>query len=91
MRSIVKSFPVLFLLFASLLYLVPAASAQKKSAVIKTEVANLVLDTIAKGITIPFGMEFLPDGKMLVSDRSDGKIWLVNPVTKTKTALKNVP
>ncbi len=91
MRSMVKSIPVLFFLFVSSSYLAPEASAQKKSAVVKTEVASLVLDTIAKGITIPFAIEFLPDGKMLVSDRSDGKIWLVNPASKTKTALKNVP
>ncbi|MGL6267404.1 MAG: PQQ-dependent sugar dehydrogenase [Chitinophagaceae bacterium] len=73
------------------LQMMPVAFAQKKSAVIKTATVNIILDTIATKITIPFGMEFLPDGRMLVSDRSDGKIWLINSVSKTKIALKNLP
>jgi aldose sugar dehydrogenase len=91
MKPIIRSFSVIFFFTMSVLLMLSVAYAQKKPAVIKTSTTNIVLDTVAKNITIPFGMEFLPDGRMLVSDRSDGKIWLINPDTKTKTALNNLP
>jgi aldose sugar dehydrogenase len=91
MKSLFKSFSVLFFIFISVFALNFETAAQKKVAVIKTSTTNVILDTIAKNITIPFGMEFLPDGRMLVSDRADGKIWLINPDNKTKTSLKNLP
>ena len=65
--------------------------AQSKSRVTKTESVDIVVDTIARNITIPFGMAFLPDGSMLVTDRSEGKIWKVDPKKGDKTALQNVP
>lgn len=91
MNSIVRTFFVLVLTITAVNFLSIQASAQKKSVVIKTTTAVLSLDTIAKNITIPFGMDFLPDGRLLVTDRSDGKIWLIDPVAKSKTPLKNVP
>ena len=65
--------------------------AQQKSWTFKSEKLNLKADVVADGITVPFGIAFLPDGKLLVTDRSDGKILIVDPVTGSKTALKNVP
>jgi glucose/arabinose dehydrogenase len=87
------SIPNFRLLFATAIVLFFSNSlyAQKKSSVIKTKTASIKLDTIVRDITIPYGMEFLPDGNMLVTDRSESKIWLVDPAKKTKTALKNVP
>jgi glucose/arabinose dehydrogenase len=65
--------------------------AQSPSNVVKSEDATFAVDTVASEITIPFGMAFLPDGHMLVTDRSNGKIWKVNPKTKAKTAIANPP
>jgi glucose/arabinose dehydrogenase len=83
--------PGTFILSCILLLSAACSTAQKKSPVIRTEAADIVLDTIAKDITIPFGMAFLPDGRMLVTDRSAGNIWMVDPAKRTKVALKGVP
>jgi glucose/arabinose dehydrogenase len=76
------------MIFLAGLLLSYACNAQKK----KTSSANAKpyrIDTVVRGITIPYGMAFLPDGRLLVTDRSDGKIYLVNK--GVKQALKNVP
>jgi glucose/arabinose dehydrogenase len=75
----------------TLLLSASCSTAQKKSPVIRTQAADIVLDTIAKDITIPFGMAFLPDGQLLVTDRTAGKIWRVDPKKRTKVALTGVP
>ena len=80
--------------FAFALTLMGAAQiscAQPRSSLVKSEDATFVIDTVATEITIPFGMTFLPDGHLLVTDRSNGKIYKVNPKTRTKTAIGNAP
>jgi glucose/arabinose dehydrogenase len=47
------------------------------------------IDTVVRDITIPYGMAFLPDGRMLVTDRGEGRIYLVEK--GRKQALTNVP
>lgn len=75
------------LLSVALLLFCAFAFAQKKK---KTASASPYrLDTVVRGITIPYGMDFLPDGRMLVTDRSEGKMYLVNK--GKKEALKNLP
>ncbi len=91
MKRFDKPILIYFWTFSIFILFSFSVNAQKNSSIIKTKLTNLVVDTIVKDITIPFGMDFLPDGRMLVTDRSNGKIWLVNPGTKTKASLKNVP
>lgn len=62
-----------------------------RQSVVRTETVDILIDTVATGIAIPFGMDFLPDGGMLVSDRGEGRIWRVDPAKGTKKALANVP
>jgi glucose/arabinose dehydrogenase len=59
--------------------------------VIEAETGKLQLEPVSDTLQIPYGMAFLPDGKMLVSDRPKGIIYLLDPKTKQKTALKNLP
>ena len=75
------------LLSVAFLFFCAFAFAQKK----KKTASPLPyrLDTVVRGITIPYGMDFLPDGSMLVTDRSEGKMYLVNK--GKKEALKNLP
>ncbi|WP_129713600.1 PQQ-dependent sugar dehydrogenase [Pedobacter sp. SYP-B3415] len=47
-----------------------------KSATFKTEALTIKLDTVVKGLDIPWGMAFLPKGAMLVTDRN-GKLYHV--------------
>jgi glucose/arabinose dehydrogenase len=85
--------PLLPRLSATLVLMITVftACSQPKNRIVKTQTVDIVLDTVAKGITIPFGMAFLPDGHLLVTDRGEGRIWKVDPQRKTKTALANVP
>jgi glucose/arabinose dehydrogenase len=83
--------PVLLSILFFLLVNINCGQAQQKSWTFKSEHFNLKAEVIADGITIPFGMAFLPDGRLLVTDRSDGKILIVDPASGAKTTLKNVP
>jgi aldose sugar dehydrogenase len=56
-----------------------------KSNVFKTKSLTIRLDTVAKGIQVPWGMAFLPNGDMLITERG-GKMYRV---TKDK-ALHNI-
>ena len=78
-----------FLLSASILLF--TACSQPAGPVAKTDSVDLRIDTVATGISIPFGMAFLPSGQILVTDRGVGKIWRVDPKDGSKTSLKNVP
>jgi len=55
---------------------------------LQDEVKNYTFETIADGINIPWGMAFLPDGSMLVTEKS-GIIFHIK--NKVKTEVKNVP
>jgi glucose/arabinose dehydrogenase len=55
---------------------------------IKDEVKNYTLENVVTDIQIPWGMTWLPDGAMLVTEKS-GKLYQVK--NGTKTEVKNVP
>ncbi|MCC5905257.1 MAG: PQQ-dependent sugar dehydrogenase [Balneolaceae bacterium] len=42
----------------------------------ETEELNFYIQTVVEGISVPWGMVFLPDGSMLITER-DGNLWLV--------------
>lgn len=63
----------------------------KEFFLIESEGVKLKVETVADSIAIPFGMDFLPDGRLLVTDRPVGKMWLVNTETGEKTAVQDVP
>jgi glucose/arabinose dehydrogenase len=73
--------------FLALTLFTVSAQAQKKSKSAKPSPYRI--DTIARDITIPYGIAFLPDGRMLVTDRGAGKIYVVDK--GRKQALSNVP
>ncbi|MDB5192457.1 MAG: hypothetical protein JWQ96_2020 [Segetibacter sp.] len=55
-----------------------------RSNVFKHESLTVKLDTVLKGINVPWGMAFLPNGDMLVTERG-GKIYRVTKFRKTQT------
>ncbi|WP_159520202.1 PQQ-dependent sugar dehydrogenase [Sunxiuqinia indica] len=45
----------------------PALSA---NATVQSEVQNFIVDTVVSGLGIPWGLEFLPNGDLLIAERS---------------------
>jgi aldose sugar dehydrogenase len=57
----------------------------------ESEGGKLVMEEVTDGILVPFGMAFLPNGLLLVTDRPSGKIFLVNVISGKKMLLQDVP
>ncbi len=55
---------------------ISTATFAKDTAFLSSETAKIKIETIAEGLAHPWGLEFLPDGRMLVTER-DGKLRLV--------------
>ncbi len=67
----------------------PAAAEQTKAPPQKTKGAVKV-ETFAKGLVNPWGMTFLPDGRLLVTERP-GRLRLIGKDGKLSPPLKGVP
>lgn len=57
---------------------------------VDSEEGKLRLELVADSITIPYSMVFLPDGRMLVSDRPKGKMIIVDIQDGSKTFVRGV-
>ncbi len=53
-----------------------AGAFAKDTAFLSSETAKLKIETVAEGLAHPWGLEFLPDGRMLVTER-DGQLRIV--------------
>lgn len=60
------------------------------ATVIDSERASFTIETIARGLVNPWGLAFLPDGTMLVSER-EGNLRLVSRAGKIGPALQGLP
>ena len=56
----------------------------------KPIVGALAVDTIARGLANPWALEFLPDGRMLVTERP-GRLRIVDPSGKVSSPIAGVP
>lgn len=80
---------MIFRLYIIIGFSLQIACAQQKDLSIETPVKiNYTTEVVVEGIDIPWGMEFLPDGSMLVTEIS-GKIYHV--VNGQKSEIRNVP
>ncbi len=49
------------------------------------------LELVAQGMRVPWSMDWLPDGRALISDRRKGQIYLLSPRDTTLTEVCNAP
>lgn len=70
--------------------IVSASVAHSKSIEIKTEAMPIRVVTVTDGLANPWGLTFLPDGKMLVTERI-GTMRIVNADGKKGPALAGLP
>ena len=78
---------ILFILFISLIY---PRSADWDADTVQTSLLSYKVELFSDGYVIPWGMSFLPDGDLLVSDIS-GKIYRVNRNGGKKAMISGVP
>lgn len=83
-----KKFTLVYILVLSVIFLSCNAQVKSNDIPIKDEVKNYTLETVVSDIQIPWGMVWLPDGSMLVTEKS-GVLYHVK--NGTKTEVKNVP
>src|SRR5215212_9234744 len=57
---------------------------------LKTEKAEIIVETIARGLDHPWGLVFLPDGRMLVTERP-GRLRIVSADGQLSLPLGGVP
>src|ERR1051325_2490248 len=76
----------LFAFAAALLALPQAAQAQT----FKSSAGDLKVETVAGGLAHPWALAFLPDGRLLVTERP-GRMRIVTPDGKLSPPLGNVP
>ncbi|MFN4312384.1 MAG: PQQ-dependent sugar dehydrogenase [Ferrovibrio sp.] len=68
----------------------PPATAQPASPVFRTEEATVRVVTVARGLEHPWAMAFLPDGRLLVTERP-GRLRVVGKDGRVSPPLENLP
>jgi aldose sugar dehydrogenase len=67
-----------------------AAAAPAAVRTVNTEVGAVKVETITGGLVHPWGITFLPDGRMLVTERP-GRLRIVTPDGKVSAPLEGMP
>jgi glucose/arabinose dehydrogenase len=77
-----------YILFLSFIFFSSEAQVKPNDVPIKEDLKNYTLETVISDIQIPWGMTWLPDGSMLVTEKSGILYHIKNGA---KTEIKNVP
>ncbi|NAY90526.1 PQQ-dependent sugar dehydrogenase [Muricauda sp. JGD-17] len=79
------------LLFFGMVFLFAACTNQKSDLIFESEQGKIQLEMITDSIRVPFGMCFLPNNKMMVTNRFSGELIQVDLKSGRKTVIKGVP
>ncbi len=71
-------------------FLASPAFAQSEPVLVKTQKANIAVETIASGLQNPWGLVFLPDGRALVTERP-GRLRIIGKDNKLSDPVAGVP
>ena len=80
MLKILKKFLMISICFVST---IKAEDSDWDTRIVKTEKVSFQVETYADGFEIPWGMAFLPDNRMMVTDRI-GDLWIIEKDGKDK-------
>jgi glucose/arabinose dehydrogenase len=80
MLKILKKFLMISICFVST---IKAEDSDWDTRIVKTEKVSFKVETYADGFEIPWGMAFLPDNRMMVTDRI-GDLWIIEKDGKDK-------
>ncbi len=83
-----KKITLVTILFFSYFFLSCEAQVKSSDIPLKEDVKNYTLETVISDIQIPWGMTWLPDGTMLVTEKSGVLYHIKNGA---KTEIKNMP
>jgi glucose/arabinose dehydrogenase len=78
----------LFLLFS---FVFLSSCNQRESFLLESEGKTLEVEVVTDSISVPFGMDFLPNGDLLVTDRAKGSMILVNVEKGTQKLIDGLP
>jgi glucose/arabinose dehydrogenase len=84
MRTRIIFFPVFLALF------VPSPPAQKPDSGVKSEKVTFRVETVISGLDHPWSLAFLPDGRMLVTERP-GRLRILDKDGKLSPPVEGVP
>ena len=85
MIRIIKPFLVLLIISTIL------SCKEKEFWMVDSEAGKIKIELVADSITMPFAMEFLPDGRMIVSNRPAGEMILIDVSSGEKIYVRGVP
>ena len=77
-------------LLLSLLTLLPLSAYSASPRVIQSEVATFMLEEVTSGLGIPWGMAFISDTRLLITER-EGSIKLLDTQSKSLTPVQGAP
>ena len=68
----------------------PAFPGQTRAPALHTQ-TRLEVSELARGLDLPWALAFLPDGRLLVTEKHRGELVIITPGVETPRAIKGVP